>query len=75
MSDIECNADLGHHCDADDGDPCPSCAHARAEAEDYYRARYSTASLAERNPRKYAEEMAGAGRGHLLTDGEKERLR
>ena len=22
---IECNADLDHPCDVDDGDPCPEC--------------------------------------------------
>jgi hypothetical protein len=73
---IECNADLDHPCDADDGDPCPSCKETMA----YYRALYEHARPDEREDARAArdpefahareeafnEELRDAGRGHLI---------
>ncbi len=68
MSAIECNADVDHHCDADDGEPCPRCVQACRAAE----ADYLVSSAAERNVQRYAQDMHEAGRGHLLTDAQRE---
>jgi len=67
---IECNADLDHPCDADDGEPCPSCVVWAEQSAADARASYAVASPKERNPVQYAQDMRDAGRGHLLRDDE-----
>ncbi len=69
----ECNADLGHPCDAGpDETPCERCAasiaSSRAEALREWSARQSRQS--ER--RRYAQDMRDAGRAHLLSADERE---
>ena len=61
-----CNADYGHPCDANDGEPCADCAAYLAESEADARRAWSAASPQERHPQKYEGDMRDAGRGHLL---------
>jgi hypothetical protein len=65
---IECNADLGHPCDANDGEPCAPCsaymAESMADALRSYHPHYA-------KPADYAEQMRDVGRGHLLRDDER----
>lgn len=68
---IECNADLGHPCDAgEDGEPCPECQAHRAEAMADARREYDIRSPQEKDPEQYAQDLRDAGRGHLLRPGE-----
>jgi len=65
MTTIECNADLDHPCDAENGEPCPRC---RAEI-DYWRREWNRTGRAEvEAQRTYREDMIDAGRGHLLRE-------
>jgi hypothetical protein len=60
---IECNADLDHPCDADDGEPCQAC----CEEHDYWR-RYFAGMPREymRTQSEIDAELVDAGRGHLV---------
>lgn len=62
-----CNADLGHPCDANDGEPCDRCSAHLAEDHAFYGAMWRAATLLERDPNAYREQMRDAGRAHLLT--------
>jgi hypothetical protein len=57
-----CNADVGHRCDVNDGEPCERCAQYEAEVMAAARREYPQ-YVAERN---YRQDMIDAGRGHLL---------
>ncbi len=57
---IECNADLDHHCDADDGEPCPSCTAEEAYWTKYYK-NHDFRSKIQKD-----KDVDDAGRGHLL---------
>jgi hypothetical protein len=57
-----CNADLDHPCDADDGEPCARC----AEEHLSFAREWAVASPEERNTERYRSELIEAGRGHLL---------
>lgn len=64
---VECNADLDYPCDADDGEPCPSC---KKEA-DYWLALYratpaSVRRLDTASKEELDQELVDAGRGHLV---------
>jgi len=61
-----CNNDLGHPCDANDGEPCSSCAEWLAVVGDEMRREWKAASPQERDPEKYRQDMIDAGRGHLV---------
>ncbi len=63
MSAIECNADLDHPCDADDGEPCPTC----CEEHAYWRSYFT--GMPREHMRSQSEidgELVDAGRGHLV---------
>lgn len=62
----DCNADLGHPCDANDGEPCADCRRYLEEQAAYWRRAWARASPQERNPEQYERDMIDAGRGHLL---------
>ena len=77
MSMIRCDTcsrliDTDEHPDTHDSESdqwvCHPC---RDEEMEYWRYQYETASLAERNPERYAQDMVDAGRGHLLREDEK----
>ena len=63
------NSNDGRPCrDPETDEPCAQCqAHLDSEAA-FYAASYKAASLAERDPKAYAEELRDAGRGHLVDD-------
>jgi hypothetical protein len=58
-----CNADVGHPCDANDGEPCASCAEWLAREEREHRQSYAVATMLEREPQRCEREMRDAGRG------------
>jgi len=61
--DVECNADLDHPCDADDGEPCRGC----KDEHEYWEKQYKRSSPLERmTDDEYERDMIDAGRGHLL---------
>lgn len=63
---MKCSADYRHPCDANDGEPCDACRAWLAESEAEARRSWAAASPQERDPKKYAQDMRDAGRGHLL---------
>jgi hypothetical protein len=65
---IECNADLGHPCDVNDGEPCAVCVKSLAESEAQARMEWGRASPQERSPDRYAADMRAAGRESLLEE-------
>ncbi len=67
MSDIDCTADLDHPCDADDGEPCPRCVQQLADDDAYFRGQWAKTSPAERDAKRYEQDMKDAGRGHLVS--------
>jgi hypothetical protein len=62
----DCNADYGHPCDVNDGQPCANCEAWNSAIEAMARSEWEAASPQERDPAKYEREMRDAGRGHLL---------
>jgi len=63
----ECNADLDHPCDADDGEACSSC---KAD-EAYWRREYartpeSMRRLERMTKEELDQELRDAGRSHLI---------
>jgi len=64
----KCNAESreGRGCNANDGEPCDSCAVLNKATADYWRGQWQVASPEEKSPAKYAAEMREAGRGHLV---------
>lgn len=62
---MDCNADLNHPCDADDGDPCRSC-----QAEHAYQfAQFNKQYKGEpKTKEELDQELIDAGRGHLVFD-------
>lgn len=63
----ECNADLDHPCDADDGEPCEGC----REEERYWRNMYANMPVTVRrletmSKQEFDQELIDAGRGHLV---------
>jgi hypothetical protein len=68
----ECNADLGHPCDAGPGEsPCERCAASIASSWAEALRDWSAC----RGLRRYAQEMKDAGREHLLSAAEREEVR
>lgn len=64
MATIDCNADLDHPCDADDGNPCPSC----CEEHDYWRRYFAGAPREDMRPQSEIDaDLVDAGRGHLVS--------
>jgi hypothetical protein len=64
---VDCNADLDHPCDADDGEPCPRC----KEEEAYWRRQWERTGRAEHaQAQTYRQDMTDAGRGHLLRESD-----
>jgi hypothetical protein len=64
----ECNADLGHPCDAgNNGDPCAECQQYMAEGMAEAKVEYAR----ERDRKQYVADMIDAGRGHLLRPEER----
>jgi hypothetical protein len=59
---VICNADAGHPCDANDGEPCAGCAAWIAETEAAARREWRAASPLERDPQRYEREMRDAAR-------------
>jgi hypothetical protein len=57
-----CNADVGHRCDVDNGRPCARCAEYEAEIEAEARRAWRAASPQERDPEKYEQDLKDAGR-------------
>jgi hypothetical protein len=57
-----CNADVGHPCDANGGEPCAACAEYLAEVEAAARHEWAGMSPQERDPAKCEAEMRDAGR-------------
>jgi len=64
---VECNADLGHPCDANNGDPCQRCA---AEHEYWRREWEATPESVRRldymSQEELNQELRDAGRGRLV---------
>jgi hypothetical protein len=57
-----CNADVGHPCDVNDGEPCAECAaYMKASAAEAWRL-WLAASPQERDPEKYEHDLREAGR-------------
>jgi hypothetical protein len=58
----ECNADLGHPCDANGGEPCAACVAWLRESEQDARRAWRAASPQERDPEQYERDLREAGR-------------
>lgn len=57
-----CNADLGHPCDANDGEPCAACAQYLIESEREARRSWAVASPEQKAPEGYERDLREAGR-------------
>lgn len=53
------------------GELCAECERLLELETAYWRREYQTATMAERDPKRYREEMIDAGRGHLLREDER----
>ena len=53
------------------GELCAECERLLAIETAYWRREYEVAPLAERDPKRYREEMIDGGRGHLLREDER----
>lgn len=70
MTTIDCNADLDHPCDADDGEPCPRCAENEAEWRRYFaggRKDFVCRRMSAAEERELDAALVDAGRGHLVS--------
>jgi hypothetical protein len=59
---IVCNQDGTGCTGGEDGEPCPECLAYQAESMADARRSWEVATLEERDPRRYEEEMRDAGR-------------
>ena len=63
-----CNADVGHPCDARNGEPCLSCAAWLAETEAAARMEWDAASPEQRHPKRCGFETREEAEEAMLRD-------
>lgn len=64
---VECNADVDHPCDANDGEPCADCeAHSAEMWAEVCAAPECVRRLETKTAEEFAEELRDAGRGNLV---------